>query len=452
MKKTLLSTLILSTITVTSFAAIQAQPGNTTNPGHLPMVKSYIPLPKGDQIKANKNTPQPPLNRYGAVNVNAHVPYQLQVPAEPKNFKGPKIVSLTQNWPELSPSAPQLSVRSYVLMSPKTGQVIAAYHANQRQAPASLTKLMLLYITAMELNNGTISINSKVRVPTVAWATGGSRMFLNPGSKVELKKLIEGTIVASGNDAAVTIAKYIAGSQSAFVSMMNETAQQMGLTNTHFTDVMGLPAPDHYSSARDMTILAQHITEDFPQYLSWYGQKYFDYNAINQTNYNRLLFIDKNAFGFKTGSTNAAGYSLVGGAKDPQTGMKLISVVMGSTSSESSATDSQALLTYGFRFFKNKEVYPAHSTVMKAKISGGANKYTNVGVNKALWITIPKNTDAHLSAKLLLKKDLSAPIKQGQVVGKIVVSLDGKPLATAPAVALQANAKGSFFQRLKNWF
>lgn len=426
-----------------------AGPGNTTALSGKPMVKTHIPLPHQQHVTPTHNSEGVPLNRYGAVNVNANVPYSKQVPNEPKGFKNPEVTSLVSHWKELIPAQPKVKARSYMLVSAQSGQVLAAYNPNHREAPASLTKLMLLYITAKELSHGIININDKVRVPKVAWATGGSRMFLKPATHVEVRKLISGIVVDSGNDAAVTLAKYIAGDQNTFVSLMNQTAKKLGMTNSHFSDVMGLPAPDLYTSAHDMAILARHIIVDYPQYVSWYKQYYFTYDHITQPNFNRLLFIDKNALGMKTGSTNEAGYSLVGAAKQPHNPMTLISVVMGSTSAETSATTSKALLTYGFRYFRDKELYAAKQVIKKPRVYMGKNKYLPIGTQRNLWVTLPRGNDISkkLSAQLKLKKVIKAPIETGETVGHIVVDLDGKQLRTAPVVALANDPKGDWFRR-----
>ncbi|MDA7742567.1 D-alanyl-D-alanine carboxypeptidase, partial [Francisellaceae bacterium] len=258
-----------------------------------------------------------PLNKYGAVNVDAQVPVNIQVPTAPKNFKAPAVHSAVSLWSNLVPAQPKLDIKSYLLMDAKTGHVIASDHANKRIAPASLTKLMLLYIVEQQLKNGTLTLNQKLTVPTVAWATGGSRMFLKPKTEVSVKELIKGVIVASGNDAAVTLAVNIAGTQSAFVGMMNIEAKKLGMTNTHFSDVMGLPAPNLYSSARDLAMLARHVVLDYPEYYHFFKVKYITYNGIKQPNFNKLLFIDQYADGLKTGSTKAAGYSLIGSEKRP---------------------------------------------------------------------------------------------------------------------------------------
>ncbi|NCX94419.1 MAG: D-alanyl-D-alanine carboxypeptidase [Gammaproteobacteria bacterium] len=368
----------------------------------------------------------------------------------------PPVVSLQDEWPTLVPPAPQLSAKSYILVDVNSGQVLAAMNPNLRLPPASITKLMLAYILEHAVASGNPKLDDIVSVPEVAWATGGSRMFLKPGDKVKLQDLILGTIVDSGNDAAVTIATLLGGTQEAFVGMMNQRAQALGMTNTHFTDVMGLPAPDHYTSARDLGVLAQHVVAEYPQYLSWFGQKFFTYNGIKQANFNRLLFIYPYAQGLKTGSTDAAGYSLVSAAKDPDQNMQLVGVVLGAGSRDQSAEESKALLMYGFRFFKTQLLYRANQTVTEAKISHGAVPQVPVGVSQDFYISYPVSAQKDLKAQVQLNTTLNAPIKQGDVMGTLTITLQKKVLKTIPVVALKDVQEGSWWQsvsdKLSHWF
>lgn len=453
-------TAIVTALSLAASSITIATPGNTSAPDGSRMVSSYIPLPDDDaqpQAIPENQSLEVPTNQYGAVDVNAHVPYNVQVPPKPDDFQDPQVNSLASQFSDLAPSVPTLNVRSYILTSANSGQIIADYRPNRREAPASITKLMTLYITAQELSSGTIKLTDQVRVPTAAWATGGSRMFLKSNSLVTVNELIQGLAVVSGNDAAVTLANYIAGNQDAFVSMMNSTAKDLDMTNTHYSTVMGLPAPHLYTSAYDQAILTDHIIETYPQYMGWYKQKSLTYNNITQQSYNRLLSIYKDAVGMKTGSTNEAGYSLVGAAKQPDGNMYLVSVVMGATSSNASASDSKALLTYGFRFFKDQVLYQAGQTIKQARVYMGSKRYVAVGVAKALWVTLPRSVDANrLSADLMLKKDIKAPIQKGEQVGYVVIRLENKVLKQAPAVALDDDGRGGIFRRsydmIAQWF
>jgi len=305
---------------------------------------------------------------------------------------------------------------------------------------------MLLYVADQELAAGTIHLNDQVTVPTVAWATGGSRMFLKPGQTVTVRDLISGIIVASGNDAAVTLANYIAGTQSAMVNMMNFQAQKLDMTNTHFTDIMGLPAPAHYSTAYDMALLGRAIMVQYPQYFDWYSQKYFKYGNITQPNFNRLLFIYPYANGMKTGSTDEAGYSLVGSAQMPNNPMKLISVVMGTPDANTMATASKALLSYGFRFFSDQLLYPAGTTLGKARVYGGSSMYVPAGTLNDMYVTVPGTAKQNLSTQLQWLS-IEAPVTKGQQVGNIVISINGKVISTQPVVALDDVGPGGSFRK-----
>ncbi len=399
----------------------------------------------------------PPLNRYGAVDVNATVPTDIQVPPAPAGFVPPAVNPLTQTWSGQIPTAPSFNnVSSYLLMSAQSGDVIAAFNPNLRVAPASLTKLMLMYIALQALQNGTIHLTDNVRVPTVAWATGGSRMFLSPGSEVSVQNLISGIIVDSGNDAAVTLANYIAGSQENMVNMMNQASVQLGMTNTDFQDVMGLPAPSHYSSARDLAVLTRAIVTQFPNAMPWFGVKFFTYDNIRQANFNKLLFIDPNADGMKTGSTNAAGFSLIGTAKLPNTPGHLIVVMMGADTNMHAAEYGRALLNYGFRYFKTLSVYTQNQVIQTVRIYKGKDKTLPIGTQTPVYVTLPNESGLTVNASLTLPKTLMAPIALGQTVGSVTLSANGKVIKTVPIVALKADPKGNWFRRASDtvalWF
>ncbi|WP_235602934.1 D-alanyl-D-alanine carboxypeptidase family protein [Piscirickettsia litoralis] len=397
-------------------------------------------------------TANPPLNKYGAVNVNAHVPENIQVPAAPLAAGGAQATPavLSSQWPALVPPQPQLNAKSYILMDAKNGEILAAYDGNKRMAPASTTKLMLLYIVQQELKSGRIHLDDRVTVPKIAWATGGSRMFLKPGSQVSVKELIQGVIVDSGNDAAVTLATYMGGTQSAIVHLMNQALKSLGMHNTHFSDVMGLPSPAHFSTAYDLSKLAFGLINRYPEYYSWFSQKYFRYNGIRQANFNRLLFIYPYADGLKTGSTGAAGFSLVSSAKTPGNPMRLIAVVLGANSDNQVASLSKELLTYGFRFFEGRELYHADTKLSERRVWLGQSDELAVGVDKALYVTIPQGSDSKLKANMVFDNTLKAPIAKGQKVGELKVTLEGKEVADVPVVAMADVAQGGFFKRFSD--
>lgn len=393
-----------------------------------------------------------PLNSYGAVDVHAHVPLSAQVPTQPSSLKLPDLNPLVKQYANIIPAGPQLNAKSYLLMSSQSGQIIAEHNANKRYAPASITKLMLLYLAEKALASGQITLQEKVTVPTVAWATGGSSMFLKPHQSVSIQDLILGTIVESGNDAAVTLATHIAGSQQTCVDMMNQQAKALGMTNTHFSDVMGLPAPNHYSSAHDLALLARAIIRDYPQYYSWYKTKWFTFNGIRQPNFNQLLFIYPYAEGLKTGSTQEAGYSLVSAAKMPDRPQRLIAVVLGAGSKNASAYASKTLLTYGFRFFKTQELYAKGQVIRHVPITSGQKRTLAIGLAHNAYVTYPANSQYPLKANLVLNPRLSAPIHSQEPVGTFEVSYAKQNLIKDPVIALENIQKGSLWQRISGYF
>ncbi len=398
------------------------------------------------------NTYQAPLNKFGSVDVNANVPDEQQVIEKAPGFKDPDIQPLSSKYTAIVPTPPMFNVKSYILTSANTGQVLAANNANLRLPPASITKLMLLYIAEQELQNGTIKLSDVVQVPQVAWGTGGSRMFLKPGEQVTVQQLIPGIIVDSGNDAAVTLATHIAGTQDAFVDIMNQKAQALGMTNTHFTDVMGLPAPAHYSSAMDLAILAKAMITEFPQNQSWFSQKDYTFDGIHQYNYNKLLFIYPYADGLKTGSTDSAGFSLVSSAQEPNNTMHLIAVVLNAPSIMDSATFSKSLLTYGFRNFKDQTIYPANSKLQDLRVYDGSEKTIPVGLSQALTVTVPVASNEKITTTLALPKNLEAPIQAGQNIGTIQVNLGKNTIETANVVALANDLPGGWFRKVYDYF
>jgi D-alanyl-D-alanine carboxypeptidase (penicillin-binding protein 5/6) len=345
--------------------------------------------------------------------------------------------------PLLTPAAPNINAKGYVLMDVNSGYIIAQKNADKRMPPASLTKLMTLYISAAALQNGQINLDDKVRISKQAWQTGGSRMFVKANSLVPVKLLLEGIIVASGNDATLAMAQYIGGTQQAFVSIMNKTAAALGMTNSHYKDCNGLPAPDHYTTPSDIAKLAQAWIANFPEYYPWFKQKWITYNKIKQPNRNRLLWRDPSVDGMKTGHTEAAGYCLVASAN--RDSMHLISVVMGAPTDRARANDSEALLNYGFRFFETHKLYAANTALVNSRIWFGKNKKTNLGLNKDLYITIPKGEYKQIKAVTSLNDNLKAPITKGESLGTVKISLNGKEISEQPLIALQDNPKAGFF-------
>lgn len=356
--------------------------------------------------------------------------------------------SATANRPIIIPAAPSIDAKAYVLMDANSGTIIASKNANAHLPPASLTKMMTVYVAFNALKNGQIKLDDKVTVSKKAWKTGGSRMFLNVGQQVTVEDLLHGIIVDSGNDAAVALAEYLGGNEDTFTSIMNQEAQSIGMTESHFTDANGLPHPNHYSSARDLAILASHIINDFPQYYALFHKKKFTFNDITQPNRNRLLWRFQGADGLKTGHTDAAGYCLVSSAK--QNGMRLISVVMGTPSDSARTKDSIALLTYGFRFYKTYKLYSAGETITQARVWKGNTSKVPTGVLKTLYVTIPVGRYEKLSANAVLDDPINAPVAKGQSLGSLDITMAGKPFMKEPLVALKDDPKGGLWTQLSD--
>jgi len=349
------------------------------------------------------------------------------------------------------PSPPDLNVKSYVLLDYNSGQVLAEKNMDVRVPPASLTKLMTAYIVENMLASGRIKATDKVRVSKKAWQTGGSTMFLEVGETVTVEDLMKGLIVVSGNDAAVALAEYVAGSEDGFVQLMNATATQMGLKNTHFEDVNGLPDPDHYSSAYDTAIIASHIIRDHPQYYSLYKIKEFQYGVNKQTgkplapqpNRVGLLWTNPSVDGLKTGHTKAAGYCLA--ASSIKDGRRLVAVVMNAPTYNGRDVDAQKLLTYGYRFFSDVNAVQA-GTLKTVRVWKGTINQLPVGITSDIWVTVPKGDAKKVTSTVSINKNIRAPVKKGQKVGEVQVVLDGKTLKEVPIVAETSVEKGGFFK------
>jgi D-alanyl-D-alanine carboxypeptidase (penicillin-binding protein 5/6) len=348
------------------------------------------------------------------------------------------------------PSPPDVAANAYILVDAATGMVLAEKNADVRVAPASLTKLMSLYVAFKELDKGKIKLTDTVLISETAWRTGGSRMFVQVGTNVSIDNLLQGIIVASGNDATVALAEHIGGTQDAFVQLMDAEAKNLGMANSNYTDATGLPDKNHYSTARDFSILSRALIRDFPQYYHYFSEKWFEYNGVRQPNRNSLLWGSLGVDGLKTGHTDDAGYCLIGSAK--QNDMRLIAIVMGTKSEKARAAATQALLQYGFRFYKTQQVFDANQVATTARVYGGANKFLKVGVLQVLAVTTPANATVKATSQINLQRKLSAPIMKGDIVGTVDLSVDGKLLTTANLVALEDDPKGNLWRRFIDWF
>lgn len=352
------------------------------------------------------------------------------------------------------PQAPIIGAKSYLLIDGNTGAELAALKPDQLLAPASLTKLMTAYAVFRALDEGQIALDDLVTVSEKAWRTQGSRMFIEVGSRVSVEQLLLGMIVQSGNDASVALAEHTAGTESVFAQVMNQYAAQLGMTASNFKNTTGLPDADHYSSARDMAILARAIIKEFPQYYDWYSVKSYKYNDIEQPNRNTLLFRDESVDGMKTGRTDEAGYCLVSSAE--RDGMRIISVVLGTASAKSRTDGSQALLNFGFRFFETRLLYRAGEEVASARIWKAQKETTPLGLPDDLYVTIPRGSFEKVDSELNMPATLIGPVAEGQPLADLSVSLNGNELINMPLRALESNPDGSFWQRtrdgVKLWF
>lgn len=345
--------------------------------------------------------------------------------------------------PQIIPAPPKLNAHAYVLMDVNSGMIIAKKNMHDKMPPASLTKLMTLYLTSRALDKGSIHLDDQVTISKKAWKTGGSRMFLKPNTQVSVKKLIQGVIVDSGNDATMALAQHVGGSEDAFVDMMNQQAHNLNLTHTHFVDPTGLPHDKHYSSAYDLAKLTRAIWLDFPKHRSWYKQKWFKYNGIKQPNRNRLLWHYPAAVGMKTGHTEEAGYCLIGVAKKDD--MTLVAVTMDAPSDEDRSNDTQKLLQYGYRFFHNVKLYSQDAVVAQPKVLFGQDDQIKAGPHQPINITIGKEQFKQVKVKVKPHSNLTAPIHKGDQVGSMTVLLNNEKLEQYPIYALTSTDKVGIF-------
>ncbi len=346
----------------------------------------------------------------------------------------------------LIPSPPQIAGSSYVLMDPKSGRIIMDENSHERLPPASLTKMMTAYIVERELDEGRISMTDMVPISVNAWKTGGSRTFVREGTQVAVADLLRGVIIQSGNDASVALAEFIAGSEQAFVDIMNQQAQLLGMKDTHFENATGLPAPNHYSTAFDLAILARAIINDYPENYSIYSEKHFTFNDIRQPNRNSLLWRDSSVDGLKTGHTDQAGYCLVASAKREDT--RFIAVVMGTNSTQARAQEIQKMLNYGFRYYDSERLFQAGQELIEAKVWGGEANQISVGLAEDVYVTIPRGSRDSLESTVDLDSVIKAPIKVGDELGRVKVSYNGDVLVDQPVLALTDVPEGGFFKRI----
>jgi D-alanyl-D-alanine carboxypeptidase (penicillin-binding protein 5/6) len=349
---------------------------------------------------------------------------------------------------------PAIAAPSWLLLDFASGATIAAHNADERREPASLTKLMTAYLVFTALREGTITPSQQAPVSEAAWHAEGSRMFIEPRRAVSVVELMRGMIVQSGNDASIALAELVAGSEAAFVARMNGQAKRMGLTNTHFVNVTGLPQPDHYTTARDLAALAAAVIRDFPNYYTMYSLKDFRYNNITQPNRNRLLWIDPFVDGMKTGHTDGAGWCLIASAKRGE--RRQIAVVLGAASDAARASEAGKLLNYGFQAFDTVHLYHSGATVETLRVWKGAQGEVAAGFFADQYLTLPKGKAKALQLTLTATEPLVAPVARGQRVGTVKVALEGDTLAELPLVALADVPIANLFVRawdtIRLWF
>ena len=349
------------------------------------------------------------------------------------------------------PSPPQLAAKAYLLIDAASGAVLAEHNADMPLPPASLTKMMTSYLLAREITEGRINETDMVTVSENAWSqnpifNGSSLMWIEPGKDVSIADLQRGIIISSGNDATVAVAEHVAGSESVFADMMNGNAEKLGMVDTYYVNSHGLPHPDHVTTARDLATLAKAMIRDHPKQYAIYQEREFTYNGIRQYNRNTLLAEDSTVDGLKTGHTEAAGYCLVASAE--RRDMRLISVVLGTSSKNARKNETRSLLNYGFRFFETTAVFAPMTELDKPRIWKGAADYVPVGLVDETILTLPRGKSKLLDTQVSIDDQLIAPLAAGDKVGTVTLSLDGETVFRAPVVALVAVEPGGFFARL----
>ena len=348
------------------------------------------------------------------------------------------------------PDAPELDLKSYILIEPNTNTVIAEFNSTSEIEPASMTKIMTAYVAADQISNGLIAFDDEVLISEKAWRMEGSRMFIEAGKRVSVSDLLKGIIIQSGNDASVAIAEYVGGTERGFVDLMNAYAGSLNMNNTNFQNSTGLPAVNHFSSAKDLAILTSNLITEFPEIYSFYKERQFTFNEIKQLNRNKLLWRDDSSDGVKTGHTKTAGYCLVGSAKRGD--MRLITVVAGSDSDNNRFMASQRLLEYGFRFFATQKILNANQEYKQINIWGGVEKSLGLGVLEDISITLPRTSFKDLVVNYNYSNNIQAPIEIGQKIGILEIVNNDEIVFSTDLVALQNIKAKGFFGRLWSKF
>lgn len=346
---------------------------------------------------------------------------------------------------------PTIAARAWLLLDASSGQVLASHDADTRIEPASLTKIMTAYLTFSAIRDKRLDLNQTITVSANAWRidSSSSKMFIEPDSAVRVNDLLHGLIVQSGNDAAVALAEAVAGDETAFTALMNRQAAQMGMRNTRFANPHGLPDPNNYSTARDLSVLASRLIADFPEFYKIYLVRNFTYNKISQPNRNRLLWLDDTVDGMKTGHTEAAGYCLIASARRPNGDgqRRLISVVLGAESNAMRAQESQKLLNWGFMNFQALKIYSKGQTVLTPVVWKGSKNEVRLGFNRDVYVSLPRGAGPRLKSVVERPDPLMAPIARYSNVGKLKILADGKLISELPLQALDQVNTASIFGR-----
>ena len=344
------------------------------------------------------------------------------------------------------PEPPSLNASSYILAEANTGKVIAEKDADLKIEPASLTKIMTGYIAADQTSRGFVNQEDKVHISVNCWKKGGSKMYIREGTYVLFSDLVNGMVIQSGNDASCAIAEHIAGSEEGFVQLMMKYASEMNLNDTNYTNPHGWPGENHYSTARDLAKLSQRLISDFPDHYSLYKEKWFTYSDIRQRNRNSLLWQDESVDGIKTGHTDNAGYCLVSSAKKNDT--RFIAITLNSSSERTRITDNRRLLDYGFRYFVTKIILAAQETLQKETVWGGEKETVGLAPSSDIFLTLTPKTFKQVDTFISLDKHLQAPLKKGQIVGNVILELEGKKIAESQLITTEEVIAKGFLGRV----
>ena len=346
------------------------------------------------------------------------------------------------------PQPPEVDAKAHFLVDMHSERVLSEGNAEERLEPASLTKMMTSYVVFSEMARGKFALADEVLVSEKAWRMKGSRMFIEVGTRVSVEALLMGVIVQSGNDAAVALAEFVAGDESTFADLMNRHARRLGLSGSHFTNASGLPEPDHYTTARDMALMAAALIRDFPEFYAWNAVREYEYGGIKQRNRNSLLFRDDSVDGLKTGYTRAAKYCLVASAS--RENMRLIAVVMGAESVRSRARIAQSLLNYGFRFYETRRVYASNEKVTDVRVWKGDATHLGLGLDRNLYVTVPRGRFDEIDAKMEIVARLVAPVRAGEQQGVLRLALGDELSIERPLIALDDVVEGNLWRRVSD--